>query len=112
MSTGLGDNMAKPYRRVQSEDRVVNQIQDNIQDVFNDLTKTQILNNLIIKDIPLTSGVLNVVNHKLGRNPLGYFIIKKNANSVIWDEQSNNSVSDRTVKLRCSTSCIVDILIF
>ena len=104
--------MAKSYRRVQSEDRVVNQIQDNIQDVLNDLVKTQILNNIIIKDINLTSGTLNVINHKLGRNPLGYVIIKKNANSTIWDEQQNSTTSDRTVKLRCSANCIVDILIF
>jgi len=104
--------MSKTYRRVQSDDRVVNQIQDNLQEVLNDLTKTQILNNIILKDVPLTSGVLNTINHKLGRVPQGYIIIRKTANSNIWDEQAQNTVQDRTLNLRCSTTCRVDIYVF
>lgn len=103
--------MAKPYRRVQSDDRVVNQIQDNLQDVLNDLVKTQILNNLIIKNVELASGT-NTVNHKLGRKPQGYIIIRKDSNVSIWDNQTTNTTIERTLELQSSGTCNVDILVF
>lgn len=77
------------------------------------------MNNLIVgtptegrllTDVVVTSGVANVVDHRLGRTPVGYIVTKYSAQVAepIWQ----TSITDKQITLRTGTTCTVDIWVF
>lgn len=98
----------KSYKKLPTNDPVIRQIQNNTEQAITPILDKEIIDGIIVKEIELSTGVENIVNHKLGREPLGYIIVKKNANSVIW----NSSINKRNIDLRCSANVTVNIWIF
>lgn len=98
----------KKYKKLSSLDPVVKQLQENIEQAINPVLTKEIINGILIKDIVLTTGSVDKVNHKLGRNPIGYIVVKRNANSVIWE----SAMDSRTISLNCSANVTVTLWIF
>ena len=67
-------------------------------------------NGRLITGIVLTSGQANLINHKLGRTPIGFIVTKYNANitSPVWQ----NSITDIQIDLRTATSGTFDVWVF
>lgn len=86
--------------------------QDNVNETFGSILGSQILDGVLLTDIELTTGVSNNIEHKLGREIIGYIIVKKNANSIIWDSQDTNKLSNLTLVLNCSANVKISLWIF
>lgn len=102
----------KKYKKVGSTDRVVNQLQNNIEQVLTPVLNAPVLDGVLLKEVCLTKEVSNEVEHKLGRTPLGWIIVRKRKDSRIWDLQDTNPQPTKTLSIACSHDVVVDIWVF
>jgi len=65
----------------------------------------------LLTGIKLTSGV-NVVNHGLGRQLQGYFVVLNSASATFYDNQSTNSKPTLTLILVASANTTVSLYVF
>lgn len=102
----------KPVKQIVTEDRLLNQVQSNVTQAFKQITNIPLLDGKLISDVSITSGTAKTVNHGLGRTLQGWFITKKNANADVWDSQSSNSFTDKTLVLNASSNVTVSLWVF
>jgi hypothetical protein len=101
----------KAYKKKGLDDNI-NKVQDNVQLALNPIINSPIINGILLSNITLTSGQDNIIEHKLGRELRGYLVVKKSANSNIWDLQDINKLSRLTLNLQCSTNCVISLWVF
>ena len=73
--------------------REFNTGQDHLEQVLTPLTNSSIVDGVYIKEIDLTVSVDNLVEHKLGREPLGWIVVRKFADANIWESLTVGGVS-------------------
>ena len=73
--------------------REFNTGQDHLEQVLTPLTNSSIVDGVYIKEIDLTVSVDNLVEHKLGREPLGWIVVRKFADANIWESLTADGVS-------------------
>ena len=98
----------KGFKTISSDDPVLQRVQDNISTVVSQIVDKAVLDGVLLKDVYLTTGSVHVISHKLGREPLGYICVKKNANSTIWE----SAITSRTLSLNCSANVTVSLWVF
>jgi hypothetical protein len=100
------------FRKIFTEDPLLQRIQDAIAASFQQFEKLPQLDSVIIKDITLASGIDNQVEHKLSRPIQGWQIIRKDANANVWESTTVNTTPSATIILRTSATVKVTILFF
>jgi hypothetical protein len=98
-------------QRIQTGDRVLNMIQDNVSNILDPYSSKEILQGQILTNIVLVSGS-NRVAHKLGRKLLGWFIVRQRASASIYDTQDSNPDPILFLTLTSSANVTVDIYVF
>lgn len=98
-------------QRIQTADRVINMIQDNISNIIDPLSSKEILQGQILTKIALTTGTNNIA-HKLGRRLLGWFIVRQRASATVYDTQDTNPSPDIFLRLVASANVTVDLYVF
>lgn len=78
---------------------------------LNPLLDNPTIDNLVLKNISLASGV-NVVNHKLGRPLQGWSVSRIRASATIFDTQDTNQTPQLTLNLTASAAVVVDLVVF
>lgn len=86
--------------------RVVNNIQQNVEDEFDKINRISILSNNVIENVSINT--TTVLAHKLNRKPIGYIIIAKNANATIW----NGTIDEQSITLNSSVAVTVNVMVF
>ena len=71
--------------------REFNTGQDHLEQVLTPLTNSRIVDGVYIKEIDVS--VDNLVEHKLGREPLGWIVVRKFADANIWESLTAGGVS-------------------
>ena len=104
--------MLKRFKKFRSIEADINGIQENVEEVLQPVLESQVIDGVLLKGISLTTGVDNVVSHKLGRKPQGWILVRKRAESDVWDLQDVNKTPSRTLVLRCAADVTVDLWIF
>jgi len=99
------------FARIQSEDRVVNQLQSNVAQVLDPVTANIILSGIFLKSVPLIAGA-NTISHKLGRRLTGWFVTRKRVTADVWDTQDSNKTPNLNLILNASTGVTVDLYVF
>lgn len=99
------------FYKIQSEDRVVNQLQDALVKVLNPVLGSPLLDGVILKGVPLASGA-NVVATTLGRPLQGWFIVRQRSAGTIFDTQDGNITPSYNLQLTASAAINVDIYVF
>jgi hypothetical protein len=66
---------------------------------------------ILLKSVSLKSGS-NSVNHTLGKQLVGWFIVRQRAAASIYDNQDSNQHQTLTLILVSSASAVVDLLVF
>jgi len=97
--------------KVQTDDRNVNQLQNNIISGVNPVLKNPLVNGNILTSVLLNSGN-NTVNHKLNRKLQGWFLVRQRAPADVSDNQDNNQNQDTTLVLVASAEVTVDLYVF
>jgi hypothetical protein len=100
-------------RQVQSDDRELNQAQNNIIDVLNPILRNNPdLFGVLLKSIQLKAGA-NVIGTGLGKPVEGWYIVRKRSAADIYDQQdSSNSAIFGTLTLNASDDVNVDIIVY
>lgn len=70
-----------------------------------------ILNGRLIENVTLTTGS-NTINHKLSRKLVGYIVCLKSANVTLYDTQTTNTMTDKTLQLTSSGAAVVTLWVF
>ena len=91
--------------------RIINSLQQNVADCISPMASKIQNDSLILKNIQLTSGNVNIISHTLGRNLLGYNIMP-HSQATIWDTQSNNSAPNLYLYLNTTSNVLIDLLVY
>jgi len=91
--------------------RVVNQMNDNLSDIFSNISKKVQLDSVVLQSIPLSAGT-NQIAHTLGRTLTGWKIIRLSGPAVIYDMQATNPNPSTYLTLVSSIGCNVSIEVF
>ena len=62
-------------KQIDPGNRDVTQTQSNVNTAVQQIANSPIINGVVIKDVEFVGTIDTVVNHKLGREPIGYIII-------------------------------------
>lgn len=108
----LMSNRIKSFRKLTTENRELNRVQDYLGEIFEQILLSEVINGVLLKNIDLTTGQANNVEHKLNRAPLGWTVIRKRADANIWDAQDDNVLKTKTIDLRCDADVTVDLWVF
>lgn len=96
----------KRFERIRTDNADLNKLQDNLEPSLNQIK--QALDSEIVSGVSLQSGRLNTIGHKLGRNLIGWEVIRQFGRADIWEEVSNASPG-LVVLLRCSADVVVSL---
>jgi hypothetical protein len=78
---------------------------------LNPIIGNPLVNGILLKDVKVVSGA-NVINHTLGRDLQGYFVVMNNANVTFYDSQATNSMSALTLILNASGAAKITLYVF
>ena len=104
-------NKNRFFRKIINGDRAQTQLQTNIEQAVADVIKTPLLNGRLISNVALTVGETKI-EHKLGRIPTGYLIIKKSTSATVYDNLSTEVRADLYLPLVASADCLVSVWVF
>lgn len=85
----------------------LDQLQTRWKQVLDPISDNTLLKGRQVRDVALQTGV-NVIDHRLGRQPQGWLIIDLNANATVY----RSGWSDLTITLTASGPCTVSLYIF
>lgn len=97
--------------KFQSDDPSVQKMQTTWAQAIDPVIALPLNSGLLLTDIALTTGS-NVINHKLGRALIGWFLTRNNAAVTVYDTQSSNSTPALTLALTASGAAKVSIYVF
>ena len=92
--------------------RVFNSAQDHIESVINPVLDSAIIDGVILEDIDLVSTGFTSVEHKLGRKPRGYLVIRKSAAQTVYEDVGDYDNRKLFIKLRASGTVTVNLWVF
>lgn len=72
------------FRRIRSTNSDITRLQDAVAEPIRQITSKSILDGVVVSDVSLASGN-TTFNHKLGRKPIGYLVIKRSGAADIYD---------------------------
>ena len=97
----------KKYTDVNVSDYDLSRVQDSIRQSLDDLISKQLIDGILLENVSLTSGQDNIINHKLSRKLRMWLVVRKNANSDVWEVSS--VVSTKQISLRCSANVTISL---
>ena len=99
-----GHKMAlKFFKKVNTAIKDLYQTQENVEQVLTPILNSPIIDGVLVKDVDVGTSD-TVVNHKLGRSPLGWIVIKRNENAVIYESATTNNNKDKFLILKASSA--------
>ncbi len=101
----------RELKRAGSDDVNLTKAQDYIAEFVQPIQNSRIWQGVLIKSVSLSTGSVTLLEHKLNRDPQGWTIVSKNAQSDVW-ENKTNVIRKRFIGLECSANVVVDIWIF
>ena len=85
--------------------------QDQWATDINPVLTNPIVQGRLIQKVKLTSGN-NMLNHGLGRNLVGWVIVRQRAAATIYDTQDSNQLPNLVLTLNSSAAVVVDLYVF
>ncbi len=94
-----------------TSDRILHMMQSKWASILNKLVSNPSLDSQLLDKIVLGPGY-NTVNHRLGRNLIGWRIVGINAAATIYDKQASNQMPDLTLILVSSSPVTINLEVF
>jgi len=100
----------EPWKRVVTDDPILEAIQDNITPLMR-----------VVEHNPINKGVLlkrqNIdgdtsIRHGLDRPPLGWIIVRRRSDVSVYDKQDENSHTSNSLLLSSSNPVTIDLWVF
>ena len=103
--------MANSIARVQTSSREFNQFQSQVISSVQPVLSNPIVNGRLIESLSVSSGS-NIIDHGLGRELLGWIVVRNNANVTFYDTQASNANPARTLLLTASGNATISLYVF
>ena len=104
--------MSGMFKKIVTTAFELNQVQENVDRALRPILRSPLLFGVLMRGQLLASASVTRVQHGLGRVPLGWVVVGKNANATIWESTSDNSFRERSLQLECSTDVTASIWVF
>jgi hypothetical protein len=105
----MGSTVPK-LRKYQSDDQVLNRIQDGLHQTVNSLLDKPEMHSGTLVRVALKAGT-NDISHGLGRELQGWRVIRQRSAGTVHDEQDSNPTPNKTLTLNASAPMVVDLLV-
>ena len=79
--------------------------------ILNPVIANPITQGNLLKDVSLSNGT-TIVNHKLGKDLSGWFVVGINGVATIYDNQASNQTPNLTLSLTSNAAVIVNLWVF
>ena len=99
----------KDVKTLKLSDYESSALQQNLLEFSRQLTRVPLLGGNLIKDVSVSTTAIELA-HGLGREPVGYIVIKSSAGVTLFD--STSLTPKVTIKLTASASATCNIWIF
>ena len=99
------------FQRINTEDYELGTIQGNVGKTLDLLTTGPLAGGVLLEGVVLINGDTNV-KHKLGREPLGYVVVRRNGAADIYDKTVAKNLKEIILKLNSSAAITVSLYIF
>lgn len=100
------------FKQINTSDFNLSRIQDNAATTFSDITKIAFLDGTSIQ-ANLSAGADTVIEHGLGRVPVGYFSTScSSPGAALFESSTTNNLRDRIILLRATATVTMTIWIF
>jgi hypothetical protein len=96
-------------KQIDPNNRDVTQTQSNVNTAVKQIANSPIIDGVIIKDVSFVGANDTVVNHKLGREPLGFIVIGQKQGDVVFESTTTNNNRDKYLLLKKGTANTVTI---
>lgn len=104
--------MALPkYTPINTKDYELGRVQNQIGSALDLISITPVLGGNLLTQISLVTGS-NTISHKLGRNLIGWQIVRQRSLASIYDNQDNNKTPSLNLILNSSAPVVVDLYVF
>jgi hypothetical protein len=90
-------------KQIDPQNQSVTQTQSNVNTALKQIANSAIIDGVLIKGVNVGTAD-TIVNHKLGREPLGWIVIKKNEAGEIYESSTVNKNRDKFLILKGSTA--------
>lgn len=97
--------------KVQTPDRLTNQLQQNVATALKPITSNPQTQGSTLQSVSLVTGT-NTVNTNLNRELQGWQIVRQRGPASIYDDQDSNDNTKQTLILISSADVSVDIYVF
>lgn len=104
--------MIEPFRKVRTTNNEVRQLQDATAAVFRTMSDREILDGQLLRDISLVALAVTRLDHKLGRDLIGWSVVRKSATCDIWDGQADNISPGRSLLITASQDVTISLWVF
>lgn len=101
----------RKFKKLKIPDQLISRVQDNVDTAINALPSIQIIQGQLLTNIKLVNGT-NIIEHKLGRELIGWFTTRLRGAAQIYDEQDTNRSSNLTLILNSNINVTVDLWVF
>jgi hypothetical protein len=109
---GANSSSLTNFKKLGTKNTELQKVQQNVENAITTIIRKEIIDGILLKNVCLEPSISNEVKHGLGREPLGWTIVRKRADARIWDIQDFNTTPSKTLSLTCSHAVTVDIWIF
>ena len=99
----------KDIKTVRLEEYPLTTLQSNLSEFTKQLTRVPFLDGNLIQDVSVST-TAKEVPHGLGREPIGYFVVKADSSVNVFDTTS--TTPKVTIKLTASASATVSLWVF
>lgn len=96
---------------IHSEDKDLNMVQTKWKALLDYILGNQLIDGHVLSGVKLNVGSNNI-NHLLGRNLLGYFIVGIDGLAEIYDSQASNQQKNLTLILVSNAAVTANIYVF
>ena len=100
-----------PFQKLRFEDLKLNQVVESASVVFTDITSRDIISGEYLSNVPIKT-TKTLVSHGLQRPVKGWIVVKRNANSSVWDLESANTQQAQFLALIASANVTVSLWVF
>ena len=90
-------------KQIDPQNQSVTQTQSNVNTALKQIANSAIIDGVLIKGVNVGTAD-TIINHKLGREPLGWIVIKKNEAGEIYESSTVNKNRDKFLILKGSTA--------
>lgn len=99
----------KEFKKINTKDQATQQLQNSVAEYVSQITDVPLLDGRLIEGVAVST-TATTVNHGLGREARGYFIVKADVNVTIYGTPSTTPKT--TLKITASASATVNIWVF